>query len=93
MATGYFDHNATTPLCPEAKEAWLNAQDDLWLNPSSPYRASACVHAHLESAREQLARLFEVLPFRVVFNSGATEGIMQSLLIGRRLYRRRELSG
>lgn len=74
MATGYFDHNATTPLCPEAKKAWLDAQDDLWLNPSSPYRASARVHVHLESAREQLARFFEVLPSRVVFNSGATEG-------------------
>jgi cysteine desulfurase len=74
MATGYFDHNATTPLCPEAREAWLNAQDDLWLNPSSPYRASARVHAHLESARERLAELFDVLSSRVVFNGGATEG-------------------
>ena len=74
MATGYFDHNATTPLCPEARGAWLNAQDDLWLNPSSPYRASARVHAHLESARERLAELFDVLPSRVVFNGGATEG-------------------
>lgn len=74
MVPGYFDHNATTPLCPQAKAAWLTAQDNLWLNPSSPYRASAEVHAHLESAREQMARFFETAPARVIFNSGATEG-------------------
>ncbi|MGC6455526.1 MAG: cysteine desulfurase family protein [Coraliomargaritaceae bacterium] len=74
MGIGYFDHNATTPLCPEAKAAWLHAQENLWLNPSSPYRRSAQVHAHLESARERLAELFEVVPARIVFNSGATEG-------------------
>lgn len=74
MATCYFDHNATTPLCPVAMEAWRAAQEDLWLNPSSPYRAAARVHAHLESARERLAALFGMVPERVVFNSGATEG-------------------
>ncbi|MGB0343824.1 MAG: cysteine desulfurase family protein [Coraliomargarita sp.] len=74
MATCYFDHNATTPLRPEAKSAWLAAQEDLWLNPSSPYRAAARVHAHLDAARERLAALFCTAPERVVFNSGATEG-------------------
>ena len=70
----YFDYNATTPLCSEAKAAWLAAQDELWLNPSSPYRAAARVQVHLEAARLELAEFFETVPERVVFNSGATEG-------------------
>lgn len=74
MEMRFFDHNATTPLAPEAKQAWNDAVDDLWLNPSSPYRAAARVHAHLQEARERLAGLFSVAPDRVVFNSGASEG-------------------
>lgn len=71
---GYFDHNATTPMCVEAKCAWSDAAEGAWLNPSSPYRAAANVHAQLGAAREAVASLFSVQPKRVVFNSGATEG-------------------
>lgn len=70
----YFDYNATTPLLPEAKAAWLEVNERHWLNPSSPYRASAAVHARLEEARGRLADLLRVDPRRIVFNSGATEG-------------------
>jgi cysteine desulfurase len=35
---GYFDHNATTPLLPEAREAWLRVSEKHWHNPSSLYR-------------------------------------------------------
>ena len=74
MDSCYFDYNATAPLRPEARAAWLAAADDLWLNPSSPYRAASRVHAHLEAAREQVADLFQVVSERVMFHSGATEG-------------------
>lgn len=70
----FFDHNATTPLLPEARAAWLEANHAHWLNPSSPYRAAAAVHARLEAAREHLGEMLGVDPRRVVFNSGATEG-------------------
>ena len=73
MECCFFDYNATSPLRPEARAAWLAATDDLWLNPSSPYRAAARVHAHLAAARVRFADLFEVAAERVVFNSGATE--------------------
>ncbi len=73
MNSGFFDCNATTPLCPEARAAWLAATDECWLNPSSPYRAAARVHAHLADARQRFADLFAVQPQRVLFNSGATE--------------------
>jgi cysteine desulfurase len=71
---GYFDHNATTPLCEEARQAWLDASDRHWVNPSSPYRKAAQVHVRLYAARERLADLLDVDVARVVFNSGATEG-------------------
>lgn len=70
----YFDYNATTPLLPEAKAAWLEVAAQHWLNPSSPYRAAAAAHARLEEARERLAAMLAVDPRRVIFNSGATEG-------------------
>lgn len=73
MNLRYFDHNATTPMAPEARSAWLEAVDGHWMNPSSPYRNAAAVKVRLESAREELADLLEVAPDRVVFCSGATE--------------------
>lgn len=70
----YFDHNATMPLCAEAKRAWVEAVDAHWLNPSSPYRAAAAGHARMEGAREAIAQRMAVEPKRIVFTSGATEG-------------------
>ena len=74
MDGGYFDYNATAPLRPEARDAWTTALEEFWLNPSSPYRAAARVHARLQEARERMAALFGVNSRRVIFNSGATEG-------------------
>ncbi len=70
----YFDSNATMPLCAAAKVAWEEALENLWLNPSSPYRAAARVKTRLEDARSRVASLLGVSSTRVVFNSGATEG-------------------
>jgi len=69
----YFDHNSTTPLSDAGREAWLEASDDHWLNPSSPYRKAAAVKVRLEAARESLADCFDVSKERIVFTSGATE--------------------
>jgi len=69
----YFDHNATTPLSPVAREAWLRAQDEAWVNPSGPYRDAARVRLRLEGARIALGALMGAAPDRVVFVSGATE--------------------
>lgn len=71
---GYLDYNATAPMHPAAREAWLEAVDCAWQNPSSPYRASAQVRNRLEAAREKVAGWLNCPPERVVFNSGATEG-------------------
>lgn len=69
----YFDHNATTPLHPVAREAWLRATEKHWQNPSSLYREAGFASQALESARERLADLLGAEAERVVFTSGATE--------------------
>ena len=71
----YFDHNATTPLSPVAREAWLRASDEAWQNPSSPYRDAARTRIRLDQCREELAGLLGADANRIVFNSGATEGV------------------
>jgi cysteine desulfurase len=71
----YFDHNATTPMCPPAREAWLRVQDGLWHNASSLYREAAAAREELERCRERLAELTGTdEPERILFTSGATEG-------------------
>ncbi|HEU5077928.1 MAG TPA: cysteine desulfurase family protein [Opitutaceae bacterium] len=75
----YFDHNATTPLAPIAREAWLKAADEHWQNPSSPYRDAAKAKIRLDGARERLAELLNTDPKQIVFDSGATEGAHQIL--------------
>jgi cysteine desulfurase len=69
----YFDHNATAPLAPAAREAWLKVADELWHNPSSPYRAAARARLRLDSARATVATVLGCPPERIVFTSGATE--------------------
>lgn len=69
----YFDHNATTPLHPVAREAWLRASDQAWQNPGGPYRSAARVHARFEHARERLVGVLGARPDQIVFTSGATE--------------------
>jgi cysteine desulfurase len=69
----YFDFNATTPLHPAAREAWLRATELHWHNPSSLYREAGFASQQLEAARERLADLLGVDAERIVFTSGATE--------------------
>ncbi len=69
----YFDHNATTPMVPAAREAWLRAADEFWHNPSAPYRAAGRARNRLEDCRERLAGLLGCPVGELIFNSGATE--------------------
>jgi cysteine desulfurase len=69
----YFDHNATTPLLPEARQAWLEAAEQFVGNPSSPHRLGARAETALDNARQQLAALIGCEPGQIVWTSGATE--------------------
>jgi cysteine desulfurase len=69
----YFDYNATTPLSLVAREAWLQAAEEAWQNPSSPHRAGVRVGLRLQAAREKVALVLACKSDRIVFTGGATE--------------------
>lgn len=76
----YLDHNATTPVAPEVREAMLPYFTDEWGNPSSTYRFGARLRGVLETARGQVAELLGASPREVLFTSGATEANNAAIL-------------
>ena len=69
----HLDHNATTPLRPEARERLLEVYDALGGNPSSVHAAGRRARALLDDARERTAAALGVSEDEVVFTSGGTE--------------------
>jgi len=69
----YLDHNATTPLLPEAWEAMRPLMLENFGNPSSAHSAGRKARQALEDAREKIAGLLGAFPDEVTFTSGATE--------------------
>lgn len=74
----YLDHNATTPLAPEARAAMLPFLSDeaggRFGNPSSIYSEGRVARAAVDDARETLARLLGALrPQEIIFTGGGTE--------------------
>jgi cysteine desulfurase len=72
MSRLYLDHNATTPLRPEARAAMLAALDASG-NASSIHGEGQAARATIETARAQVAALVGARPAAVVFTSGGTE--------------------
>ncbi len=68
----YLDHNATTPLRPEARAAILDAFD-LGGNPSSIYTEGRAARALVEKARKTIADQLGVIPAMVIFTGVGTE--------------------
>src|ERR1043166_426647 len=69
----YFDHNATSPVMPVARQAWLDATDEFFGNPSSPHRIGARADTALAGARDKLAAMLGCDPLDIFWTSGATE--------------------
>ena len=69
----YFDHNATTPLLPEARNAWLEAAEKFIGNPSSPHRVGSRADMLLQTARVKLGNILGADALDIVWTSGATE--------------------
>ncbi|MFQ5515390.1 MAG: cysteine desulfurase family protein [Myxococcota bacterium] len=69
----YLDHNATTPLRPEALEAMQSVLCERFGNASSLHWAGAEAREVLERSRGQVAALIGVAPETLIFTSGATE--------------------
>jgi cysteine desulfurase len=70
----YFDHNASTPVRPEVRDAMAAALAELHANPSSAHREGQRARAAIDRAREQVAALVHARPSEIVFTSGGTEG-------------------
>jgi cysteine desulfurase len=68
----YLDHNAITPVRPEAKAAVVAALE-VSGNPSSVHRAGRAARDLLDESRARVARALGAAAGDVVFTSGATE--------------------
>ncbi|MEC8196017.1 MAG: cysteine desulfurase family protein [Pseudomonadota bacterium] len=84
MMRAYLDHNATTPLRPEAREAMIAAMD-AYGNPSSVHSEGRKAKAILERARADIASAFGADGADVIFTSSATESAALALA-GRKLH-------
>jgi len=70
----YLDHNATSPLRPEAREAML-AAIDAGGNPSSAHGLGRAARSIVETARESVASACGACAEDLTFTSGGTEAI------------------
>ena len=68
----YFDHAATAPLHPKAKEAMTEAMAVLG-NPSSLHTAGGAAKKLLEQSRRTVAEALGCDPEEILFTSGGTE--------------------
>ena len=69
----YFDHNATTPMLPEARQSWLDATEKFVGNPSSPHRIGSRADAAIAGVRQRIADILGCDALDLVWTSGATE--------------------
>ncbi|MBP3978317.1 cysteine desulfurase family protein [Microbacterium sp. BLY] len=74
----YLDHAATTPLRPEARDAWLEASGIVG-NASSTHGAGQDARRLLEESRERVAAVLDADPIEIVLTSGGTESINLAL--------------
>lgn len=68
----YLDHNATTPLDEEVKEAMADAFH-IFGNPSSGHGIGRSAKAIIENARQKVADLIGASPHEIIFTSCGTE--------------------
>ncbi|MEL6608326.1 MAG: cysteine desulfurase family protein [Pseudomonadota bacterium] len=78
MGRTYLDHNATTPLRAEARDAMIAAMDVVG-NPSSVHGEGRAAKAIVERARAQIADAMGASGADIVFTSSATEAAALAL--------------
>ncbi|MGH3734615.1 MAG: cysteine desulfurase family protein [Micromonosporaceae bacterium] len=82
----YLDHAATTPMLPEALDAYVSAAREVG-NASSLHASGRRARRMVEEAREQVAAVLGARPSEVVFTAGGTEAdnlAVKGLYWGRR---------
>ena len=80
----YLDHNATSPLLPEAQTAMNDASGKSIGNPSSPHWAGRNAKILLEEARNSLATSLGAEPREIIFTSGGSESnnaVLRQLIV------------
>ncbi|GAA2911567.1 cysteine desulfurase [Actinoplanes cyaneus] len=68
----YLDHAATTPMLPEALDAYAAAAREIG-NPSSLHAAGRGARRLVEESRERIAAVIGARPSEVIFTGGGTE--------------------
>lgn len=76
----YLDANATTPVLPQAREAALAAMTEDFGNPSSIHSTGLKARALMDGVRARARRVLGAGQGRLLFLSGATEGIQTAVL-------------
>ena len=76
----YLDANATTPVLPEARRAAQAAMAEGFGNPSSTHSTGLKARAIMDAARQSARQALGVQDGRLLFTSGATEGIQTAIL-------------
>ncbi len=69
----YLDNNATTKVAEEVMEVVLSNLEDTYGNPSSIHSSGRSSRDAIDKARQQLARLINTQPRRIVFTGGGSE--------------------
>ena len=80
MQRFYFDHNATTPLAPEALEAMASCLGETYGNASSIHYFGQQAKRVLEESRARLAGLMGCRPADLAFTGGGTEADNMAVL-------------
>ncbi|MFC3459955.1 aminotransferase class V-fold PLP-dependent enzyme [Massilia haematophila] len=89
----YLDANATSPVLPAAIAAAQAALQEDFGNPSSSHGAGLRARAILDAARASARRVLGAAIGRVLFTSGATEGIQTAVLSALCALRERRAAG
>ncbi|GAA1627655.1 cysteine desulfurase family protein [Catellatospora bangladeshensis] len=92
----YLDHAATTPMLPEALDAYVATAREVG-NASSLHGPGRCARRRVEESRERIAAVLGARPSEVVFTGGGTESdnlALKGIYWSRRTeLRRRVLAG
>lgn len=89
----YLDGNATTAVLPAALRAAVQAMEHCYGNPSSSHATGLKAKALLDEVRARARRVLGADSGRLMFNSGATEGIQTAVLSALCAIRERRAAG
>ena len=88
MKALYFDHGATTPLRPEARETMVQIMEEEWANPASLHDPGRQARDRTEYARAEVAQSLGASPREILFTASGSESNNLAILGAARKRRR-----